>query len=747
MAYQEPRQDKPALPEYLARKDGGKMDAEEFRSVVSQALQQSVQYVDTELSPERALATDYYLGKPFGNEEDGRSQVVLTEVRDTSDGMLPDILRVAFPPGEHAVEFAPNTAAAVAEAEQKTDYVRYVFEQDNNGFLRAMDVLKDGFVRKIGIFKYGWDDSVSTKSYKQEGISEDALKLLASDETVTLTKGGTTKRPDGLFDVNLTRTAPAGRAWVDSVPPEEFVFNRQARRLDKALLVAHRTDKTRGQLLAMGIKRKDIDDHAGGSPDTDITLKGNAEEIARRDIAGVGRSSGFGYTTDPDMGTANQKILYTEAWMTIDFDGDGIAELRRICTIGTQYYPVKNDPADDIPFAIFTPYPEPHTLIGGSVADRTMDIQRINSSIMRAILDSGAASIFPRTVYLEGQASAADIMNTAIGAPIRERVLNAVRTLDMPFTGAAMLPVLGVMQEISERRTGRSKGSDGLDADALQSTGPEAAKAVINGSQAQTEMLARVFAEMTLKDLFKGLAKLLSAHQSQARMMRLRGQWVEVNPKLWEHDLDVQVNVALGTMHTEKKIATLVSVAADQKELAAATGGMMSPVVSLPKILNTRAKVLALQGIKDFGNYYNELPPNWQPPAPTAPPPDPEALWVQAEKEMNHTKVMKELAIKQDELQLKREEMQWNQQFELRKLASDIAIKKYIADAANAQSASEAELSSRIDEEAREAELAMQGHAMLHDQHLARAQHEHDKAMDVRAADTADTAAAAEPTE
>lgn len=756
MAYQEVARDKPALPEYLARKGGGKMDEEEFHSVVQHALSQSAQFIDNELSVDRAKATDYYKGKPFGNEEEGRSQVVLTEVRDAILGLLPSLLRVFFG-SEHAVEFVPTRADNVEQAAQKTDYVRYVFEEENAGFLRSLAVLKDGLTKQLGIFKWGWDSSVETKAYKQEGIDRQQLELLVSDDSVTL--GNTTKRkpdpvlnpppqpgqppapPVELYDVEFTRTDKGGRARIWEIPPEEFIFNRQARDCGEALLVGHRTEKTRGQLLAMGVKEKDIDEHAGASG-SDITLRGNAEDIARRDTGGVGTISGSGFSNDPEMGKANDKILYTEAFMTIDFDGDGVAELRKICTIGPTYYPVENDPTDERPFAIFTPDPEPHALLGGSIADRTMDVQRINSALLRGMLDSLSASIFPRTAYLEGQASVADIMNTAIGAPMRERVTGAIRTLEVPFVGKEAMPILGFMQEVIERRTGQNKGVAGLDDDALQSTGKEAVGAVLTASQAQIEMIARVFAEMTLKPLFSGVGRLLQAHQPRARMVRLRGQWVDVDPRTWNADMDVTVNVGLGSTFTEKKVQTLMLVAADQHEILT-TMGPANPVVSLAMWRNTRAKILSLQGIKDVDNYYKPVDPNWQPPAPPAPPPDPNVLAMQAEKEMNQVKTMKELAIKSDELQLKREQFTFDQEMEMRKLAVDESIRRYAIDAQWGTTHTQAMLDRDAAQEETETKLTMEAHSQLHDQALARDAQAHEQTMNERAADTADATQAA----
>jgi hypothetical protein len=797
MAYtSEPAEDKPALPEYLGRKGKGPMDEEEFVQVVSHSITQSVLFVDSELSIERARATEFYLGKPFGNEEEGRSQVILTELRDAVDGMMPSLMRVFFGP-EHAVEFLPNRADGVEEALQKTDYVRYVFEEDNPGFQAMMDVIKDGLIRKIGIFKWGWDDSAEVQAYKQEGITQQELEMLAEDDDVELrklVKIQPTKQmqadfkkameqyqqqmqqyqqqmqqmkmqaaqqpqqpgqppqapPQGppppekpvmpqYYDVELTRTIKGGRARVWSIPPEEFIYNRQARSPDVALLLGHRTDRTRGELIAMGVPEKDIDEHAGPGGGTDVTLKGNAEEIARRDVAGVGRVVGFGYTTDPEMGHANDKILYGEFYMRIDYDGDGIAELRKVCTIGPVYHPVKNDPCSSAPFAIFSPYPEPHTLLGGSVGDRTMDIQKINSSLLRAMLDSLAGSIFPRTVYQEGQASVADIMNTAIGAPIRERITGVVRTLEMPFTGKEALPILQFMQEVIERRVGQSKGAAGLDDDALQSTGKEAVGAHLQASQAQIELVARVFAENTLKPMFKGLGRLLVEHQPRVRVVRLRGHFVDVNPRSWDDTMDVTCNVGLGSTYIEKKISTLMAVAVDQQQIIEKMG-LDNPIVSLPMWRNTRAQILRLQGIKDVDNFYKNLPMDWTPPPAPPPPPSPEEIMAKAEMEMSKQKNMKDLAIKQDELKLKQEHEEWHQGFEERKLAQDAVLRREAMNAQFHSDVTEAQQAHDLETETREVELAVQTHDMLHDQEMERAAHAHEVNMGNRAADTADAA-------
>ena len=715
--WQTTNSDKPALPEYLARHGKGKMSMEDVRAVVENALVESAQFVDSELSYERARATEYYLGKPFGNEEDGRSQAILTELRDAVDGMVPSLMRIFFG-AEHAVEFKPTRAENVEQAAQKTDYVRYVFEEENQGFLKSLEVLKDGLIRKIGIFKWNWNDSECKQSYRQEGLDEQQVQLLQSDEGVTITDLTAVvddKDPSApvLYDMEYTRITKGPGVEVWALPPEEFVFNRQARDIETALLLAHRTLKTRGELVAMGIDEKDIDEHAGSGGLTDVTLQGNAEEIARRDVAGIGRTVGFGFTNDPEMGPENQKILYTEALMRMDVDGDGTAEWRHLCCIGSQYWVYENLPADgSMGFAVFTPYPEPHTLIGGSVADRTMDVQKINSSILRAMLDSLAASIFPRTVYLENQVSVPDILNTAIGAPIRERVQGAVRTLEQPFVGQQAMPVLSFMQDVIERRTGRRINQQGLDADALQSTGKEAVSAVLTGAQEQLEMIARVFAEMTLKPLFAGVGRLLQMKQPRKQMVRLRGQWVEVDPRTWDASMDATVNVGLGTSFVDKKVSTLMAVAQDQTNLLQQLGPV-NPVVTLAMLRNTKARILRLHGIQDVDNYYLPVDPKWQPPPPPPPQPSPEQMAMEGEQKMSEQKTIKELAIKQDELALEHAKFTWQQEFQIRELETNAELKLLAINAQFQSSTTSDQLRAEVDRDVAEDNFMLKAHQQL----------------------------------
>lgn len=630
------------FPEYVRPRTDGTADVD---AIVSRAITDALQYVDGELAPERAKATEYYQGKSFGNEQGGRSKAILTEVRDGIIGVEPSIIRIVHGP-ERPVEYAPNSAADVALAEQATDYAGWVYNQDNRGLLVTKSVLRDGLLKKLGVAKVGMDETPKATTTLYRGLTREELEQVLQDENAELLDAK--QVAEWFFDAEIRTTEPSARIWIVPVPPDDFFWNREARSLDDAILVGHRLRLTRSELRQMGVSDEDLDEHGGVISATDETL----EEVARRQ----GATSGI--SLDPEMGEENRRVLYCEAYMMLamhhDDSGKGIAELRKICTLGNNHHVIKNEPAPCKPFAIFSPDPEPHAMLGGSWYDRLKDIQEINSQLLRGMFDSLAMSVFPRPTYVEGMVSLADLMNNGVGTPVRQKQAGMVEWQVIPFAGDKILPVLGAMREVVERRIGNQQGAGSLDLDALQSTGKEAADAAITAAQAQPELLAWLFAEQFLKPVFRLILTLVAHPKSRERLIRLRGTHVPVNPAMFDPNMEVNVNVCLGAMDVAKKIAVLRDVVADQSAILAQYGPD-NPVVTIQMLRNSKAKLLELQGIKDVDAYYKPIPDDWQPPPPPEPEPSPDELWIQAEKEMAFQKQMKELAIKQDELKLAEE--------------------------------------------------------------------------------------------
>ena len=638
-----------------AEKDSAEEDADlGLQSAVGAEIEDAIDYIDTVVSPDRAKAIEYYRGEPFGNEDEGRSAYVSTDVRDTVLGMMPPLMRI-FAGAERIAEFMPAQAEDIPTAEQATDVIHYVFQKQNPGFSILYSTFKDALVSKTGIIKWWHEEQVDTNEYEYTGLTDGEVAMLASDPELTIvememeasakadmsTGGELVPMGPPVYSVTVRRVKKQQKYCVAGVPPEEFLIDRKARDLDNASLVAHRQIKTVSDLVAMGYDEEML---LANSSAGDDDLETNEERFARNPYEDYQIST----RNDP----ASRKVLYIESYIRYDRNGDGIAELLKVCTVGSAYKVVNVEGCDEIPFALFTPDPEPHTVIGLSEADKVMDIQATKSEIMRDMLDSLAQSIHPRTAVVEGQVNIDDVLNNETGAIIRMRAPGMVQPFSQPFVGQAAAPLLDYLDMVKEARTGVSKASQGLNADALQSSTKAAVAATISAAQGRIELVARIFAETGLKRLFRGLLRLIVKNQDKPMIVRLRNQFVPIDPRVWNADMDVEINVALSATTSEERIATLTAIAQKQEQILQ-TLGPNNPLVSVGQYRNTLAKMIELAGFKDPAMFFNDVPANWQPPQSEQAKPTPEEILAKVQAESIQADIQKKAA----ELQLDREKM------------------------------------------------------------------------------------------
>ena len=657
------------------------MDDAELQAIITQDLTDAVSYVDSDLSPTRAKGTEYYRGDLFGNEVEGNSKVVAMEVRDTVSAMLPSLMRVFFN-SENVVEFTPKGPEDVKMSQQATDYANHIFQNDNNGFLITYALFKDALVRKCGIAKYFWEDEEKVRIEEYTGLDDQTLEMLMQepggevkivmsypdpsiDELQISTVDPVTGQPvmmpaPMIHDVQIKRITKDGRIRIMAVPPEELLLDRRARSFDDSTIIAHRQMATVADLIAMGYDQDEIEENLSTTD-----LDSNDEYLARQPL-----STTFG--TSDAANPMMQRVLYIEAYSRVDYDGDGIAELRKVCCMGGGYKVVRNLPASYIPFADFPCDPEPHTspLEAMSIFDITRDLQEIKSEILRNTLDSLAQSIHPRTAVVEGQVNIDDVLNNETGAIIRMRAPGMVQPLSTPFVGQAAFPMMEYMDQIKEDRTGMSKAAMGLNADALQSSTKAAVNATINASQGRIELTARILAE-GMKKLFKGILFLTITHQEKARMVRLRNEWVSIDPRFWDATMDANINIALGNGDTNEKMQALMMIMSKQEQILQQLGPT-NPLVTPQQFSNTLRKIVELSGFKDTTSYFQQIPADYVPPTPQ-PKPTPEEVLAQVQAESIKADIQKKAA----ELELKRQQMLLDDDLARDKMAQDLYLKKY----------------------------------------------------------------------
>jgi hypothetical protein len=687
------------------------MDDTELQGIVSGELEDAVSYIDSDVSPIRAKGTEYYRGDPFGNEEDGRSQVVAMEVRDTVSAMLPSLMKVFFS-SENVVEYVPRGPEDVAGAQQATDYANYVFSADNNGFMTTYALFKDSLVRKCGIAKYWWEENEEVKIEEYSGLDDQTVQILMQEDAevkivVSYPDPSMPMQPPQpdpmtglpmqmpqamLHDVQIKRNTKDGRIRIMAVPPEELVLDRRARSFDDAGIIAHRQMATVSDLIGMGYDQDEIEENISSTD-----LDSNDEYLARQPLS---TTMGAGDSLNP----MQRRVLYIEAYMRVDYDGDGIPELRKICCMGSGYTMVRNLPASYIPFVDFPCDPEPHTspLEAMSIFDITHDIQEIKSEIMRNTLDSLAQSIHPRTAVVEGQVNIDDVLNNETGAIIRMRAPGMVQPFSSPFVGQAAFPMLDYMDQMREDRTGMSKAAMGLDPDALQSTTKAAVAATVSASNQRLELQARILAE-GMKKLFKGILYLMTTHQDKPRMVRLRNEWVQIDPRVWDAGMDVNVNIGLGNGDNNEKLAALNIIMQKQEQIMSQFGPI-NQIASLPMYIRTLQKAIELSGYKDASSYFNSLPADFQMPQ-EQPKPTPEEVLAQVQAQSIQADIQKKAA----ELELQREKMVRDDDYRRDQLAQDLLLKKYELELKYGTQISTAEIDARqaMDREAMQQQTAL----------------------------------------
>lgn len=672
------------------------MKDDELQGIVGKEIDDAIDYIDNWISPMRATATQYYRGEPFGNEEEGRSQVVSMDVRDTVQAIMPSLMRI-FHGTDRTVEFVPQGPEDVASAKQATDYANFVINRDNNGFLEMHSAFMDALVRKLGIIKVYWDDQTKFETYDMSGLDDASLNALMSDPDVEIEITASTPAGEPMMDemtgmiveppmehaVRATYTHPDGRVKVEAVPPEEFLVSREAKSVEQADYVAHRRIVTVSELVAMGYDYDEVSKLSSAHED----MSTNVERYTRNKAL----SNEMNERNDPAM----KKILYVENYIKVDYDGDGIAELRKICTAGDGNKILMNEPCTMAPFATMCPDPEAHDLFGHSVAETVMDIQRIKSSIMRNTLDSLAMSIHPRIAVTEGMVNMDDVLSTEVGAIIRQRSAGQVQPLSMPFVGREAFPVLQYMDQVKEARTGISKASAGLDAGALQSSTATAVNATVSAAQQHIELIARIFAETGVKRMYQLVLHLITTHQDRERMVRLSNEFVPIDPRAFNSNMDVTINVALGRGSDTERMMMLRQIGEMQKE-AMATMGPQNPLTDINKLSNTLKAMTELAGFKDTSQFWADPAQFQPPPAQDKPDINEQLIQVQiqqiqadmqkkaAELQLGREKMVMDDDRKRDELEaelyVKAEEMQakYGTQLNVAKIKSDMAINREV---------------------------------------------------------------------
>lgn len=682
-----------------------KMSDSTLTSICEAKLNNALGWMGGLLSKERTLALSYYRGDKFGNEQDGRSQVISRDVAEAIDGALPSLLKV-FAAVDTVVACKPKRPDAEDSAKQATDYLNYTFQSQPNGFDLLQTWLKDGLLSKLGVVKSWWDDSEDVTTEEYEGLTKFQYLTLLSDEEVepvsytvhaegpqeidpgaveeaaeapplpeapppTAGPGQLPQTPanmmapppspeapsqgadaaastpaaappvvnplpagknapppemeDGkLYDCKIKRTNKKGRLCIEAVPPEEFLTDRRAVSSSEITFAAHRSIRTVSDLIEMGVPKEFAMSLPGGTE-----LDYNAEVINRFKAEDEMPSRADTDALDPAM----RPVWVAECYLQVDYNGDGIAEWRKVTIAGSGGWTILkdkggeqfNDECDGHPFSMWTPFKQPHKLYGESMADKTMDIQLIKSTVWRGVMDNIYFNIAPQLGVVEGQANMEDVLTRRPGGIFRMKTPTAVFPIPTVDTSQSGMVMLGYLDSVRQNRTGMKRWSAGLEGNELNplATTATGVQSVDDATDDTLELIARNFAEQGLKSLFKRMLELICKHQDKQETVRLRGQWVDIDPSTWDHEMDMDVMVGLGTGDKTKQVAQLMAMLTQvDTQIAAAQGGMSGPILTQDNVYKKVIRLSEAMGFKSSDGFYTD--PATAPPQ--QPKPDPKQM-------------------------------------------------------------------------------------------------------------------------
>lgn len=660
-----------------------RLSEDEIQNTVASAVREAVDFVETEVAPDRIRAQKYFDGKSAVDFEEGRSKVVATKVRDTIRAIKPALMRV-FLQSDKPVEFVPNTPQAVMGADQATKYAKYVFER-NNGFRILSDVFHDALIKKVGVAKVYYDEVPEVQIDEYSDLTPEQLAFIQNDPEIEILSQEETIVAEGLIDemgiqieprivtyrLRVARTSIKGQIKIQSVAPEDFFVDRMAVSIDDCYVCGHTSEARVGDLVAMGFDFETVYNLAGAADGT----VDDEEELARR---GWDDTDDDENAADPSM----RKVQFTEAYMKMDIEGTGVPRLYKFICAGNDYEVLDYELCDYIPFAIFEVDPEPHTFFGRSLAEIVIEDQDAATSLLRGLLDGLAMANNPRVMAVQNLVNMDDLLNNEIGGVVRVKDINALREFSIGNAATAALPALQFYDEAIRAKTGVTGAAMGMDADALQSQTAAGVNAAVQAASAVSELIARNLAEGGMRQMFKLIAQIARANPNPGEMMRLDGQFVPVDPRSWTNDLDLVTNVGLGNNRREDRIAALQMTMQTQMQIWQAYGPT-NGIVTMTGIRNTLADILGMAGIHNADRYYNPMNPQIeqqlmamaaqaaQGDPSQQPPSDPNMAFLQAEQMKMSARVQADMA----KTQLDAEKLRMEDDRERDRMAQDLAIK------------------------------------------------------------------------
>lgn len=717
------------------RKPGPEMDERELVAILRSEEIDASSYYTSELAKDQADAMDRYNGKKYGDEVAGRSSVVTHDLANVINWMMPDLMRV-FGQSDSLVNVTSSSEKDEAKLTMIGECLSYVFFNDNPGREIVHDFSFDGMLQRVGVVSVRWEDPKPEPEQTIEGASLEQFLQYQNDTEYEILSADASEDGKG-YDLELQRTPAHGRVVLEVVPPEEFRVSRRAKSIKESGYHARVQELYVSDVAAM------FPDKAGDlDPDYLTSANKNVEE--NTDPRVLARFENEAITTTKDVSNHQKlnKVMLSTEYIRVDFDNDGVVELRQIKRVNDIV--LENMRVDASEFVTWSPIRIPHRLVGKSIADTMLDIQKVRTVVTRRMLDSLDQSLLNRYGYDKGKMDPEDVdalIDAEIGGLVGTNgapsdILMPLQTPDLTASGYQMLEY---QDQQLEQASGVTRHSQGMNPDSVNKTA-SGLDMLQTAAGDRTEMVARWLAN-GLEQILQRSLKLLCDFQDSARWVKIKGKPVEMDPRTWSDQMTVSVHVAMASSNRQTMLGNLAGIAAKQEQ-SIQIGGPDNPVAPVKKYVNTLRKMIEVMGFKDpdgFVNSEDELNKALEHAANQPPKPDPKMAEVQQKGEIAKQQLQIQQASSQAELQLKQQAAQQDSalkhQTAQQKAEQDERIAASKVQAETVIAAQKLQAETAIAREKMAAEIALSREKMMMEHALAQKQMEHDHVMAGKAHD------------
>lgn len=601
----------------------------------------------SDLSEQRMRAYSYYVGDMSEDMPDveGQSNAVSSDVQDVVEGLMPIVLDVLTSTDKLA-EFTPTRAGDEAAAEQETEYVNHVFYQQNNGFMVLHNAVKDALLSKNGFVKWWMQKEESREREQYRGLTKDAFAMLAADTDVEFVDieqyqaaDPATNQPATYFNATTERVRAYLCPKVEAFPPEEFLVSKGARSVQGADYLAHIMRKAQADVIELF---PEMEDEIRAAPAA-LTQSDNSEAFNRQTV----QDNQDGTQGDNDADDDMRMIEVAEHYIRLPLEEDNVPRRYKITTVGTRTNILDIEEVSSWPIATGTPIIMPHRLFGRAAADLAIDIQQIKTSLLRSTLNNAYFANNQRTIVSEIGASENtidDLLNNRVGGIVRVKMPDAIKPLETQPIGHWMVPIIEYVDGTTEKRTGLSKNTTGLDIDSMNHARTGAVGRIMDAAEMRVKLMTRVLAETMVVDIFRGVHGMLQQYSEEQGVAQITGKWIAVNPREWKTRKHLKVNLPLGGMGRQQMLQFFQNVLGVQKEIIQTQGSGAGSMVTLPNVYYTLDHSMKLAGLKGAEGFFNK--PN--PPDPNAPPP-PDPKMVEAQAKAQSTQQQTQASILADQ--------------------------------------------------------------------------------------------------